>query len=437
VLDITIGWAVALGAPMLALHTLAVLLARALRTYSRSILEEVCERHGRPRRADEIAHQDERTERGVEAVEVLTGLALAVVLGAFAARRPPSLTTDALVALGLTIWTLTHIGAGVIGRVHAELVLDRFWPAASTLRTLTTPLINLVRGFEILAYRSSPRSRLLPRPASVEVEFPATSEAEEHTEADLPEPIREMLEHVIEFAGRDVVEAMTPRSAMFTLPSTVTAAAAHRAFVETGYSRIPLHGAGRDDIVGILYAKDLMAQWLATPDPAAIHPRAVAKPPMFVPETKNAAELLDEFRTQRIQIAIVVDEYGTVSGLITLEDLLEQVVGPIHDEFDPQAPADSVVPVGDGCYEFEATLSVEDLNERLGLRLPTDAAYQTVGGLAFTELGRVPEPGATFRCDGVEFTVVEVVDHSIRRLRINLQPAPEPPVEGLVDDGRN
>jgi CBS domain containing-hemolysin-like protein len=119
----------------------------------------------------------------------------------------------------------------------------------------------------------------------------------------------------------------------------------------------------------------------------------------------------------------VLDEYGGVAGLITLEDLLEELVGPIDDEHDVPTPDDPVVSLGGSLYEVDASLPIEALNERLELNLPTDGDYQTVGGLAFDALGRVPEPGSIFLVEGVEFTVLEVVDHSIRRLRLNLRPA--------------
>ena len=117
----------------------------------------------------------------------------------------------------------------------------------------------------------------------------------------------------------------------------------------------------------------------------------------------------------------MLDEYGGVAGLVTLEDLLEELVGTIDDEHDVPTPEDPVRPLGDSRYEVDATLPVESLNERLGLDLPTDAEYLTVGGLAFHALGRVPEPGETFRADGAQFTVVDVKDHRIRRMRIELR----------------
>src|SRR5262249_42051907 len=133
-------------------------------------------------------------------------------------------------------------------------------------------------------------------------------------------------------------------------------------------------------------------------------------------------ELLDEFRSRRTQIAIVLDEYGSVAGLITLEDLLEELVGTIDDEHDVPSQADPLVSLGQTRYEVDATVELDLLNERLSLRLPTDGDFLTIGGLALHALGRVPEPGTRFQFSGVEFTVVEIVDHAIRRVRLELQP---------------
>jgi len=128
-------------------------------------------------------------------------------------------------------------------------------------------------------------------------------------------------------------------------------------------------------------------------------------------------------------MAIVLDEYGGVSGLITLEDLLEELVAPSTTNMDEPTPEDLVIPLGGSQYEVDASLPLEELNDRLGLKLPTDEDYNTVGGFAFNAFGRLPEPGESFRRDGVEFSVLEVADHSIRRLRLDLQPA-EAPVAG-------
>jgi CBS domain containing-hemolysin-like protein len=423
VAGLSLGIWLALGLPLLALHLVSVTLTKALRTYSRSRLEEVCAARGHPQRAEAIAHGDKWLERSAESLAVLTGLALAALLGVTTDRVIPGLALQAVVAIALAVGAFGYVLAGVIGRVFAEAVLDALWPASAVLRVLTSPLTFGSRLVEALAYRLTGGGDADPRPASVEVEIPADGDHPEDGETDLPESTRELLRRAVELTRRDVAEIMTPRSAIVMLPASVSARTAAGVFRATGKSRIPIFGENRDDILGILYAKDLFPLMTDESGPEAVVPRKLVRPAYCIPETKNAYELLDEFRSKRTQIAIVLDEYGGVAGLITLEDLLEELVGPIDDEHDIPTPKDAVVPLGGSSYEVDATLPLELLNERLGLHLPTDGDFLTVGGLAFHTLGRLPEPGTTFRHNGVEFTILEVADHSIRRVRVDLHPA--------------
>jgi CBS domain containing-hemolysin-like protein len=425
---LTWGAALAIGAALLALHLIAVALAQALRAYSPSRLEELCARRGRPRRAGSIERLDERTERAAELVSVVTGLGLAALLGAVAAQEGPGWTAETLVAVVLIGGAVGHLAAAVWGRAAAETLLDTAWPLADLIRRLAAPLTYMTRQIEAALYRKARRGAANgPRPASVEVEIHARpGSSESASEPELPQAAHAIIEHAVELTGRDVTGLMTPRSAIIAMPATATPAEAARLCAETGLSRIPLYGAHRDDIVGILYAKDLLPHLI---DPACRNGncgvRKLARPPLFVPETKDALELLDELRNRRVQMALVCDEFGTITGLVTLEDILEGIVGPIDDEHDHPTPEDPLVPRGESAFEVDAALSVEELNERLGLDLPTDADYQTVGGLAFDALRRVPEPGATFRAGGARFTVLEVGEHAIRRLRIDLNEAAE------------
>jgi len=150
-------------------------------------------------------------------------------------------------------------------------------------------------------------------------------------------------------------------------------------------------------------------------------PRKLVRIAYFVPESKNANDLLSELRARRSQIAIVLDEYGGVAGLITLEDLFEQLVGPIDDEHDIPTPDDRIRAVGETKFEVDATVPLGQVNHRLRLHLPTDGKFQTVGGYAFNELGRLPNPGEMFQADGVQFTILEVVERSIRRVLMELR----------------
>ena len=227
----------------------------------------------------------------------------------------------------------------------------------------------------------------------------------------------------MELARTDVSEVMVPEAAIVSLPATVTAQAAAETLRRTGRSRIPIFGANRDDILGILIGKDLWDQMVETQDPDSVVPARLIRPAFCVPETCNAFQLIEDLRGNRTQMAIVLNEYGAVAGLVTLEDLLEQLVGPIDDEHDVPTPADPITALGGTRFEVDAALPLEVLNSRFDLHLPTEEEFQTVGGLAMHALGRLPEKGATFRHDGIEFTILDVRDHSIRRVMLDFQPA--------------
>jgi CBS domain containing-hemolysin-like protein len=419
---IVIEWLVA-SLPVLALHLFAIALTKALRSYSPSLLEERCAARGRPERAQEVAHLDQRTERSAEALAVLTGLLLAAMVGMGVDRLGPSARVAWVILLVLGIGLLGYVLAGVIGKVFAERIIDAAWPATGAVRAAAVPFTFGLRQVERLVEWSAGVSEAPQRPASIEVEIPIEEEDPEDLEPELPEPVRELLQRAIELSRTDVSKIMTPRPLIVSLPATVTAESAAATFHLSGLSRVPIFSANHDDIVGILYVKDLFARLTDLGSPTAVSPRKLVRPAHFVPETKNAFELLEELRTQRLQIAIVLDEYGGVAGLVTLEDLLEELVGAIDDEHDIPTMAEPVRELGESRYEVDATLPVEVLNERFGLHLPTNDQFLTVGGLAFHALGRVPEPGESFQADGVAFQVVDVADHRIRRLVLDFHGA--------------
>ena len=220
-----------------------------------------------------------------------------------------------------------------------------------------------------------------------------------------------LLEAVSDFSEKVVREVMVPRTDTKALPDTATASDAVELIARTGFTRIPVYHTTIDDVRGVLYAKDLLK---------AIVDRGVdqtvsdlARQPYFVPETKPAQELLVEMRS-RTHIAIVADEYGGTAGLVTLEDLLEEIVGDISDEYDREEPL--VVEVGAEHYRVSARLPIDDLNDLLGMDFDIDA--DSVGGL-FTEVaGRIPEVGESVDIEGVRFTVTELQGTRICELSV-------------------
>lgn len=413
---------VALGLPLLLAHLGMIALTKALQSYSRSRLEVLAARKGRPERADEVAHADIRTERAAETIAVLTGLMLAGLAGATLEHWMPPVRLELLVLMVIALGGLGYVLAGVVGKVFAEPILDVCWPAAVVVRGVAWPFSQGFRGIEWVVERLAGYADNHPRPASVEVEIPGGEEDSEDSEPELPELTRTMVQRAVEFSRLSVSDIMRPSSAIVSLPAAVTSHVAAETFRRSGLSRIPLYGANRDDIVGVLLARDLLDRMIQADDPSRVVPSRLARQAFFVPETRGALELLEDLRGSRVQLAIVLDEYGGVAGLVTMEDLLEQLVGPIEDETDPQPHSEPIKPLGGSRFEVDATMPLEDLNERFGLSLPTEEDFQTVGGLAFHALGRLPEKGTTFRFEGVEFTILDVKDHAIRRIMIDLQP---------------
>lgn len=417
-------WIVAIGLPVLALHLVSISLTKAIQSYSRSLLEYRCTLRGRPDRAQEVEHWDHKTERAAEALAVLTGLLLAALMGAGVglATVPPRVVV--VIVPVLVIGLLGYVIAGVIGKVFAEVIVDLLWPLAGPLRAAALPLTFGLRLVERLVESLAGRSQSLHRPAHLQLEIPVEDDApDEDAEPELPESARALLQQVVVLTRTDVGELMTPRLSIVSLPSTVSAAEAAATFRRTGLSRVPIFEESRDDIVGVLYAKDLFARMTEARTPVAISPRDLIRPALFVPESKNAYDLLEELRIQRTHFAVVLDEYGSVAGVVTLEDLLEKLVGLIDDEHDIPSPADPIRELGGSRYDVDATLTLDELNLRLGVQLPTDGEFQTIGGLVFHELGRAPKRGDRVNAHGVSLTVIDVSDHTIRRVVIDLAPA--------------
>jgi CBS domain containing-hemolysin-like protein len=428
----SLAWTLAVGLPVLALHLVSIAMTKAIQSYSRSLLEARCAARGRPERADDIEHWDHKTERAAEALAVLTGLLLAALMGLALglATSPPRVIV--VVFPVLAIGLMGYVIAGMIGKVFAEVIVESFWPVAGVLRALAVPLTFGLRQVERLVELFSGREEALHRPAHLQLEIPAEDDApDQDTEPDLPESARVLLQQAVALTRTDVGELMTPRSSIVSLASTVSASEAAATFRRTGLSRVPVFEESRDDIVGVLYAKDLFARMTESRVPSAVSPRDLVRPVLFVPESKNAYELLGELRRDRTHFAVILDEYGSVAGLVTLEDLLEELVGPIDDEHDMPSPAELLRDLGGSRYEVEATLSLEDLNERLALQLPTDGEFQTIGGLVFHELARLPRKGDQVTTIGARFTVVDVSEHTIRRLLIDLAP------QGVVAAGES
>src|SRR6267378_2277856 len=241
----------------------------------------------------------------------------------------------------------------------------------------------------------------------------------------------------MELAQIQVREIMVPRPDIHTLPVESTLDEVMRVFATTQRSRIPVYRATADHILGFVHIKDMI--WILLdrerrleenlPSPP-FDLRRVLREVLIVPETKPASELLLELRTRHVGLAIVVDEFGSVLGLVTLEDILEQVVGEIHDEFDV---VEHPLTLADGAIVFDAALNVRDLDTQYNIALPEDPAYATVGGFVLDQLGFIPRGGESFEYGNYRFTVVEMDGKRVARVKVQrARPAGDRSAEGAV-----
>lgn len=226
---------------------------------------------------------------------------------------------------------------------------------------------------------------------------------------------REMIHKVFDFGDTVASEVMTPRTDIFALNAEQTLAEAVEQIKSQRFSRIPVYEETIDNIVGIIYAKDLL-KFGRAPAPG-LKLRDLMRQPHFIPATKKVVELLREFQQKKIHFAVVVDEYGGIAGLVTLEDLLEEIVGEIADEFDVKQEA--IQPMEDGAYRVSAMTPVEDLSEAIDAELP-EGDYDTVGGLVLSLFGRMPKKGESVETAGLNFTVekmkgVRLVEIKVKR----------------------
>ena len=225
---------------------------------------------------------------------------------------------------------------------------------------------------------------------------------------------RRMIDGIIDFDERRVHEIMIPRTDMIALEADAHLSEAVKIFIEEGHSRIPVYEESPDNIIGILYVKDTLKNLLDSDLSCEV--RTLLRKPIFVPETIKTAEVLENMRREHIHIAIIVDEYGGVAGLVTMEDILEQIVGEIQDEYDQEVP--EIQKLEDGSYSVQGGISLENLSEALGSEFESEDA-ESLGGLVLTLSGSFPEEGEIFEYNNWRIRVEALEDHRITLLNLS------------------
>ncbi len=349
--------------------------------------------------------------RFVIAVVLLLLLILPFVLGADALQWAPAVAA-VLLGAGLTL-ILGDLVPEAIGSSHADSLLRPSLTAMRLLLAVISPLTTLVLFL----------SRLISRLFGSEALVSLVTEEEimslvyaSHSGGIIEDEEKDMIASVLQLGESSARELMTPRIDIVALEISDTIMDALSAFVESGFSRIPVYDDSIDTVIGLLNAKDILTVLKNRDDLESQEIRDLIRPTYFVPETKRADALLKELQEKNVHLAIVVDEYGGTSGLVTIEDLIEEIIGEIRDEYDFGEEED-YVEVGDGAYIIEASMDLDDLNGLLDCSIDTGAA-DTLGGYIYLALGRVPRANETIDTDILSMTVLSIDGHRIRKVRV-------------------
>jgi len=334
----------------------------------------------------------------------------------------PWLATALAVAIAYLILTFLHV---VIGELvpkgvalgHSEGVALAVSAPVRGFFTLFRPLIWILeRATEIvLRWLGLQPPGADDAPLSEAELRLVVSQSTQHGELEQQE--QEMLYKVFDFADKEAADVMVPRPEVVALSIDLPPEQALEAVMDAPYTRYPVYRGTLDDILGILHVRDLFHA-LRDRGMADVKIEDIVRPAYIVPETKDLAALLTEFRRANQHMAIVVDEYGEMEGIVTLEDLLEEIVGEIEDEFD--LPDESIEQVDDDTIKIDGTFPIDDFNERFHTGLP-DEDYHTVAGFVFGLLGRAPEVGDDVSHDGMRFDVIEVDGSRIEKLAVTFE----------------
>ncbi|MGH9349957.1 MAG: hemolysin family protein [Vicinamibacterales bacterium] len=349
----------------------------------------------------------------IAATTILAGLLIATVTDVHNAQAVLTL----LVSVVLFVLVCEHLIPLLIVRRDAEAVLDVllpvFHPMARLVRPLTRALIRVIEGRREREGAEGDAERGAAEP-------PGASEPHEEENAISEEEGRELLQSIVDFTETVVREVMTPRPDIVAIRADATLPELRDLFRDQQYSRIPVYGDNLDNVIGIVFVKDLVSL-----PPGAEPPlTTLMRQAYFVPESKRVSELLKELQRKQAHMAIVVDEYGGTAGLVTVEDLLEEIVGEIRDEYDVEA--ETVTDEGNGSFVFSGKVSVDEVADRLDVRIEREG-FETVGGYLLSHLGRMPYIGEKFEVDDLEAEVLEVERRRINKVRLRRR---QPVVEG-------
>lgn len=401
----------------------------ALRHVSWVKLEEAFLAQGCPQRVQTLRDRQSKLVSSTATLRLLSSLVLPLCVVYYLALDDGGagvlLLVEAFIisALMLSVFSVAipytwakYAGTSLLVRCYPVLRLLEWivWPLTAALDFID-PVIRRLAGVSV----DQSNDRLDEKQEEL---LNVVEEGEKEGVVDEEE--REMITSVLEFRDTTTGEIMTPRTEVVGIDTRSSLSEAVEIVMNKGHSRYPVYEGTIDKVVGLLYAKDLLSE--------VNHPDGISdirhrlREPFFVPESKTVRDLLHDFQNQKIHVAVVLDEYGGTAGLVTIEDVLEELVGEIVDEYEPPQ-SQPIKKINENTIEVDARFEVDQLNDEFDLKIPDSADYETLGGFAFSKLGYIPKAGETFEHENLHFTIIDAGDRKINRLQVVITPHQEEP----------
>ncbi len=397
----------------------------ALRTFSRFKLQEAFKRAPKNEGSDVIVdYIVENSEMWILTCSLYRlifnmGILLLLVWIFSALRASSLLITDyvivCIIAMALfSVFSLAvpHAWAKYAG----EKVLSRTNRLLIFFAIIASPILYIMKLYDGFVRRLAGVTETSPDQQQEEKQEEFLTDLQERRmEGAVDEEEQEMIEKVLQLSDRAADQIMTPRTDVVAVEVNSDLQTVLQTITKAGHTRVPVYEDNIDNIVGLVYAKDLLTE--IGKNPTDFNLREKIRKAYFVPETKLLRVLLHEFQNQKLHIAVVLDEYGGTAGIVTLEDILEELVGEITDEYE-EIPTEPIKKIDQNTIEVDARTYVNDLNDEFELNLPEDEDYDTVGGFVFSRLGYIPKTGETFEHKNMKFTVASAEARRIKRIRI-------------------
>ena len=399
--------------------------AIALRTFSRVKLQEAF------KATTKKANPEDLTERLVENAEelilacslyrlIFNMCILLLLVTIFATLNRTNLTISVYLlafVIAMAIFSVFSLAIPHAWAKYAgEKILSRTYNLLMLFVIVVSPVLYIFRLYDGFVRRLAGVVETTPQEQQEEKQEEFLNGLEQHrTEGVLDKEEQEMIENVLELSNSTADEIMTPRTDIIAIEVNSDLQMILETITTAGHTRVPVYEDNIDNIIGLVYAKDLLTEIGKTN--ADFKLRDKMRDAYFVPETKPLRTLLHEFQNQKLHIAVVLDEYGGTAGIVTLEDILEELVGEITDEYE-ETPPEPIKQIDQNTFEADARTYVDDLNDQFELNLPEDEDYDTIGGFVFSHLGYIPKSGESFDYENLKFTIAAAETRRIKRIRI-------------------